>query len=197
VSAVSSKFTRRGLIIGGAMSLFSVPALAAPARTPVPGGGSVILPSQYKPVLAGDYRYTERDLVIAHRRYHSTMAGTNESDGAIAVALPSKFKNLEDFVRHGRGALTLRWNYANESEGRWYGKPETFAETDGEGPNGPERTGPLSVHTVGWTVYDDPAKLYAVNDRRGLMIAVWILDKHGGEKRARKFADSIAKSFQA
>jgi hypothetical protein len=194
---VSSKFTRRGLIIGGAMGLFSAPAFAAPARTPLPGGGSVILPSQYKPVLPGDYRYTERDLVIAYRRYHSTMAGTNESDGAIAVALPSKFENLEQFVRHGRGALTSRWNNANESEGRWYGKPETYAETSAPGPNGEERTGSLQVHTVGWTVYDAPAKLYAVNDKRGVMIAVWILDKHGAEKRARKFADSIAKSFQA
>lgn len=179
------------------MSLFAAPAFAAPARTAVPGGGSVILPSQYKPFPPGHHRYRETDAINAYRRYHSTMAGTNESDGMIAVALPAKYEGLAHFVRYERGALTSRWSNANESEGRWYGKPEKYPETAGVGPNGDEIIGQLQVHTVGWTVYDAPAKLYAVNDRRGVMIAVWILDKHGGEKRARKYAESIAKSFQA
>lgn len=167
-------------------------------RSAIPGGpGSVLIPPPYEPVLPNDYRYRETGALTAYRRYHSTMAGTNESNGAIAVGRPSDFKDLAEFVRHARGALTTRWSVANESEGRWYGRPETFAELEQQGPNGPERTGKLSVHMVGvLKVYDAPAALYAVHDRRGVMIAIWIFDRDGGETRARRLADRIAASFE-
>jgi hypothetical protein len=169
-----------------------------PVRTSIPGGpGSVLIPPPYEPVPPGDYRYRETGALTAYRRYHSTMGGYNESNGAIAIGRPADFKDLAEFVRHARGALTTRWSVANESEGRWYGRPETFPELPGEGPNGPERTGKLSVHMVGMLkVYDAPGALYAVHDKRGVMIAIWIFNRDGGDKRARRLAERIAASWQ-
>lgn len=137
------------------------------------------------------------DTLIAFRKLHSTLAGTTECNGMIAVARAEKMGALKEFVQTGRAFLTTRWSYANESEGRWYGNPQTFAETEGQGPNGEECIGPLKVHTVGWRVYDDPACLYAVNDRRGVMIGIWMLNRHGGERRARRLAERIAASYAA
>lgn len=180
------------------MSLFAAPAFArAPQRTLLPrDGGSVILPKPYKAFPPGDYRHRDLDGLVAYRNWRSTMAGTNESDGGLAVAVPANFDSLERFVRYMRGTMTSRFANANESQGRWYGNPETFPETPGEGPNGPELVGKLQVHVVGWTVYDAPGTMYAVNDRRGVMVAVWIFDKHGGEKQARRLAEKVAASFE-
>lgn len=164
----------------------------------LPGGGSITMPTPYKPVLPGDYRYTDTGCLIAYRKYHSTMAGTNECNGMIAVGRVSNFKDLKDFKLSARAGLTTRWAYANESEGRWYGRPEKYPEICGEGPNGPELVGTLKVHMVGWTVYDAPGCLYVVMDKRGIGIAVWIFNKDGGgEKRARRYAERIAASFKA
>jgi hypothetical protein len=179
------------------MSLFAAPASAwAPARTALPGGGSIVVPRPYKLSAAADSPGTPAALV-AFRNYRSTMAGTNESDGGLAVARSGAFPTLAEFVRVMRGAMTSRFANANESEGRWYGRPETFQETERDGPNGRERIGPLKVHVVGWTVYDAPGTMFAVDDLRRVMIGVWIFDKHGGEKRARRIADQIAGSFTA
>lgn len=187
--------TRRSAGLGLIASLAAAPAFArAPQRTALPGGGSVILPKPYRPLLRG----TDLDSLAAYRNYHSTMAGTNESDGGLVVALATKFDTLERFVRNSRGRMTSRFANANESEGRWYGNPQTFPETPGEGPNGPELIGKLQVHVVGWTnVYNAPGTMYAVNDRRGVMIGVWLFDKHGGEKQARRLAEKVAASFEA
>jgi len=188
--------TRRTLIAGAAMSLLAAPAFArATQRTPLPGGGSVILPNPYKSFPPGDYRYSHLDALVAYRNWRPTMAGANESDGGLAVALPSNFESLGLFVRSMRGAMTSRFSNANESEGRWYGRPETFPETPGEGANGPELIGKLQVHVVGWTVHDAPGTMFAVNDQRGVMIAVWLFDRHGGEKQARRLAEKVAASF--
>ena len=63
------------------------------------------------------------------------------------------------------------------------------------GPNGPEFSGPLSVHMVGFfDVYDKPDRFFAI-ETGGLRVAVWIFDSHGGEARARKMAEGIAGSF--
>ena len=167
-------------------------------RIDAPGGGSVIIPAPYEAFLPGDYRHRDTGAINAYRRYRSTMAGTNECDGALAVGRPSNFKDLAEFVRYNRGALTTSWSVAHESEGRWYGRPERFPEIAQDGPNGPELIGKLSVHLVGMLkVYDAPGALYAVNDRRGVMIAIWIFDRHGGERRARRLADDIAASWEA
>jgi hypothetical protein len=163
----------------------------------IPGGGTVTVPAPYQQRTTPATRSDDGRALIAYRKLHSTMAGTTECNGMIAIALPSEVATLGDLVATGRANLTTRWAFANESEGRWYGKPETWAEVAKQGQNGEERIGPLKVHTVGWTVYDDPACLYAVNDRRGVMIAVWILNRHGGEKRARRYAERIAASFTA
>jgi hypothetical protein len=188
--------TRRTIILGAGMSLFAMPAFArAPARTGLPSGGSVVLPNAYK-LLSSAPRHDDPNALAAYRNYHSTMAGTNESDGMIAVGLAERFEGLTAFVRQMRGALTSRWSWSNESEGHWYGRPERFVEIPGQGANGEERVGKLVVNVVGWTVYDAPGCMYAVDDRRGVMIAVWIFEKHGGEKRARRYAAEIAASWK-
>lgn len=189
--------TRRSAGIGLVSALLAPAAFAAPARTPLPGGGSIVIPGPYKQLPRAGGTDDGRTAVIAYRNYRSTMAGTRESDGGIAVALTSKFESLAVFVRAMRGTMTSRIAGANESQGQWYGRPETFPETSAEGPNGEERLGKLQIHVIGWTVYDAPGTMYAIDDRRGVMIGVWIFDKHGGEKKARRLAGQIAESFEA
>lgn len=180
------------------MSLLEMIGLSGGMRgVPIPGGGTITLPAPYKPVLSGDYRHVDVDCLIAYRKYHSTLAGTSECNGMIAVGRVSKFKDLKDFKLNSRAGLTTRWSYASESEGRWYGRDEKYPETAGEGPNGPELVGKQVVHMVGWTVYDAPGCFYAVWDKRGIGVAVWIFDRDGGEKRARRYAERIAASFMA
>jgi len=177
------------------MGLVSAFGFGGQPGLPLPGGGSITLPAPYRLPPAHRAPPPGTDALIAYRKLHSTLAGTTECNGMIAIARADRMADLKTFVQAGRACLTTRWAYANESEGRWYGRPETFAEADSQGPNGEERTGPLKVHTVGWRVHDDPACVYAVSDRRGVMIAVWILDRHGGERRARHLAERIAMSF--
>lgn len=173
------------------MDLSAIQFWRRPAQVNLPDGGHVAIPPTYKP------HPVDAPLIAAYRKRRSTLAGTTECDGMIAVAHGAAFGTLKDFMQTGRGLLTTRWAYANESEGRWYGRPETFSETASSGANGEELVGKLVVHTVGWRVYDDPGCLYAVNDRRGVKIAVWILNRHGGETAARRHAERIAASFRA
>lgn len=173
-------------------------AAAEGGRAPMPGGGFAVIPSAYKPTKPGDDNHRDVGALVAYRHYRSMMSGTSECDGMIAIARADGFETLDAFVASGRGALTTRWSYADESEGRWYGKPERFPVERREGPNGDEMIGVLSVHVVGFfDVYDKPARLYAVDDRRGVKIAIWIFDGHGGEAKARKLAEGIAASFVA
>ncbi len=165
-------------------------------RAALPGGGAAVLPSAYRATGPHDYFYRDVGALVAYRNYRSMLSGTNECDGMIAVARADGFETIDAFVASARGALTTRWSYADESEGRWYGKPERFPVERREGPNGDEMIGVLSVHVVGFfDVYDKPARLYAVDDRRGVKIAIWIFDSHGGEAKARKMAEGIAASF--
>lgn len=172
-------------------------ALAArETRAPVPGGGTIAIPSVYEPILEGDYRWRNTGSLIAYRHYRSMLSGTNECDGMIAVARADRHESFDAFISAARGALTTRWAYADESEGRWYGEEEKFPVETRQGKNGEERAGALSVHIVGFFgVYDKPARFYAVDDGRGVRVAIWIFDSHGGEARARKIAELIAASF--
>jgi hypothetical protein len=149
-------------------------------------------------VREGDYNYRDVGALVAYRNYRSMMSGTSECDGMIAVARADAVATLEDFVRNARGALTTRWSYADGRQAEWYGKEVRFPVERREGPNGAELGGVLSVRMVGFfDVYDKPAHLFAVDDRRGVKIAVWIFDSHGGEAKAKKLADATALSFNA
>lgn len=191
------------LILAGVLLMVFLPlsAFAGPSRTAaLPGeGGRVTLPARYEPIPEGDYRWHDTGGVIAYRRYRSMASGTDECDGMIAVARSDAHESMDAFVNASRAALTTRWAFADETEGRWYGEADTRLPVERrDGPSGPELSGPLSVHMVGFfDVYDKPGRFYAVEHEAGIRIAVWIFDSHGGEARARKMAEGIAGSFSA
>ena len=191
------------LILAGVLLMVFLPlsALAGPARTATlpDGGGRVTLPPRYEAVPEGDYRWRDTGGVFAYRKYRSMASGTNECDGMIAVARSDAHASLDAFVNASRAALTTRWAFADETEGRWYGETDTRLPVErGAGPSGLELSGPLSVHMVGFfDVYDKPGRFYAVEHEAGIRIAIWIFDSHGGEARARKMAEGIAGSFSA
>lgn len=189
------------LILAGVLLMVFLPlsAFAGPSRTvTLPGeGGRVTLPARYEPISEGDYRWHDTGGVIAYRNYRSMASGTDECDGMIAVARSDAHGSLDAFVNASRAALTTRWAFADETEGRWYGETDTRLPVERkDGPSGPELSGPLSVHMVGFfDVYDKPGRFYAVEHQAGVRIAIWIFDSHGGEARARKMAAAMAKSF--
>lgn len=166
-------------------------------RAPLPGGGSITFPAKYAPVLEGDFRWRSTGGVIAYRNHRSMASGTRECDGMIAVARIDAHEDLDEFVNAARTALTTRWAFGDETEGRWYGKENTRLPVERRtGPAGPELSGPLSVHIVGFfDVYDKPGRFFAVEHQGGLRVAVWLFDSHGGERQARRMADAIVKSF--
>ncbi|MEZ5947449.1 MAG: hypothetical protein R3C04_11485 [Hyphomonas sp.] len=180
------------------MAFLPLPASAERSRpASLPGGGEVSLPSAYAPVSEGDYRWQDTGGLIAYRNYRSMMSGTRECDGMVAVARAGAHESLDAFVTAARAGLTTRWAFADESEGRWYGKEDVrFPVERRMGEDGEELSGQLSVHVVGlFGVSDKPARFFALDHRAGLRIAVWIFDRQGGEKAARRIADGIAASF--
>lgn len=180
------------------MACLSLPASGEnDRRASLPGGGEVVFPARYAPVPEGDYRWEDTGGRVAYRNYRSMMSGTSECDGMIAVARLDAHESLEAFVTSARAALTTRWVFADETDGRWYGKADTRLPVERrEGPSGPELSGPLSVHVVGLLgVKDKPGRFFAIEDRQGLRVAVWIFDSHGGEARARKLAAAVLKSY--
>ena len=102
-------------------------------------------------------------------------------------------------MQQSAAALSIRWSDATRIPGQpWDGKEKHYPMERGDGPEGPERTRQMAVPRSGWFgTYDEAAHLYAVAHRRGLHIAVWLYDKHGAVRGARKVADQIAGSFQA
>lgn len=166
-------------------------------RAPLPGGGSITFPAKYAPVLEGDFRWRSTGGVIAYRNHRSMASGTRECDGMIAVARLDAHEDLDEFVNAARAALTTRWAFGDETEGRWYGKENTRLPVERRtGPAGPELSGPLSVHIVGFfDAYDKPGRFFAVEHQGGLRVAVWLFDSHGGERQAGRMADAIVKSF--
>lgn len=188
-------FLLPGLIL---MALLPLLAFGArPVRATLPGGGQVTLPARYELVAEGNYRWKSTGGITAYRNHRSMLSGTSECDGMIAVARMDQHGSLDSFVSASRAMLTNRWSVADETEGRWYGKEDTKLPVERrEGPAGPEISGVLSVHMVGTLkVYDKPGRFYAVEHKSGVRIAVWIFDSHGGEKKARKIAEAIAKSW--
>ena len=181
------------------MTLVSPPAFAERGKRAVlPDGSTVSLPTAYEPVFQGDYRWQETGGLIAYRNYRSMMSGTRECDGMLAIAAATAHDSLNAFVTAARAALTTRWAFADETEGRWYGKEDTsLPVTRIDGPDGEELSGPLSVHVVGFFgTSDKPGRFFAMDHENDLRVAVWIFDRHGGEKAARKIADGIAASWQ-
>jgi hypothetical protein len=178
------------------MAFLSLPAFAEQGRrAALPGGGEIVFPARYEAVADDDYRYEDTGGRIAFRNHRSMMSGTSECDGMISVARIDQHTDLDAFVMASRAMLTTRWSVADETEGRWYGKEDTrLPVTRRDGPDGPELSGPLSVHIVGFFgVYDKPGRFFAI-ETGGLRIAVWIFESHGGEKQARKIAAGIVKS---
>jgi len=170
----------------------------AQVRTPVPGGGSIVLPSPYRSKT--DYpNYADRvpNALVAYRNWDSTLSGHPDCDGMLAVGLPARFESLERFVQQSGAALSIRWGDASKIPGQpWDGKEKHYPLERGDGPDGPEVTRSLAVARSGFfSTYHEPAHLYAVAHRRGLHVAVWQYDKHGGISGARKVADQIAASF--
>lgn len=171
----------------------------AQTRAPLPGGGTIAVPSPYQ--VKTEYpNYADRvpDALIAYRNWEATMSGHPDCDGMLAVALPARFASFDQFVQHSGGALSGRWSDASKIPGQpWDGKEKHYPIERAEGPEGPERTRQMAVTRSGWfSMYEEPAHLYAVAHRRGLHVAVWLYDKHGGIRGARKLADQIAASFQ-
>ena len=172
----------------------------AQTRTPLPGGGSIVVPSPYRSKTDyPNYAHHVPDALIAYHNWDSNISGHPDCDGMLAVGLPARFESFDRFVQQSPAALSGRWSAASTIPGqRWDGKEKQFPIERSDGPEGPERTRQLAVTRSGWfSTYDEPAHLYVVAHRRGLHIAVWLYDKHGGVRGARKIADQIAASFQA
>jgi len=190
---------RRTLVLGiGGLSMFSF--AFGQTRVQIPGGGSVAIPSAYK--VKTDYpNYSDRvpDALVAYRDWDSKISGHPDCDGMLAVARPGKFESFERFVQKAGAALSIHWSAATEIPGqKWDGKEKHYPIERADGANGPELLRQLALHRSGWfSVYDEPSHLYAVAHRAGVHVAVWIFDKHGGVKGARKIADAIAGSLAA
>jgi hypothetical protein len=172
----------------------------AQTRAMVPGGGSIVVPSPYK--AKTDYpNYADRvpDALIAYRNWDSTISGHPDCDGMLAVGLPARFESLDRFVQQSGAALSILWGDATKIPGqRWDGNEKHYPIERVDGPDGPERTRQMAVGRSGWfSTYDEAAHLYAVGHQRGLLIAIWLYDKHGGIRGARKLADQIVSSFQS
>lgn len=195
----SLNHSRRSLVFAiGSLPLFSL--ASAQTRTPLPGGGSIVIPAPYKSKT--DYpNYADRvpEALVAYRNWDATLSGHPDCDGMLAVGLPARFESFERFVQKSGAALSGRWGDASKIPGQpWDGKEKHYPMERSDGPDGPERTRQLAVPRSGFfSTYDEPARLFAVQHRRGLHIAVWIYEKHGGTRGARKLVDQIATSFQA
>jgi hypothetical protein len=192
--------TRRLAILGVGAAFMPLPAFAQ-SRAPLPGGGSVAVPSPYvtKPKYPA---YSERvadKVLIGYRNWRSTMSGHPECDGMIAIGRSERFESVERFVATGRGGLSIQWADADRIPGQaWDGNEKRYTAERNAGEGGPELIQQLAVHRVGFfDVYDEPAHMFAVQHKSGVCVAVWLYDKHGGVNGARKLASRIAASFQS
>ena len=199
VSPRSFNRSRRSLVlIIGGLPLWSL--ATAPARTPLPGGKSIVVPAPYKSKT--DYpNYADRvpEALIAYRNWEPTLSGHPDCDGMLAVGLSARFESLDRFVQKSGAALSIRWSDASKIPGQpWDGKEKHYPIERSDGPDGPERTRRLAVTRSGFfSTYEEAAHLYAVEQRRGLHIAIWLYDKHGGIRGARNIAQQIAASLEA
>ena len=190
--------TRRLAILGAGAAAMPLSA-AAQSRAPLPGGGSVAVPSPYR--TRPDYpTYADRadGVLVAYRNWRSTMSGYPECDGMIAMGRVDRFETLERFASTGRAALSIQWGDADKIPGQaWDGNEKRYSADLRAGPDGAELIQQLAVHRVGFFgVHDEPAHMFALQHKLGVNIAVWLYDKHGGVSGARKLAARIASSFQ-
>jgi hypothetical protein len=166
----------------------------------LPGGGRVDLPRPYTahPSYPTNADRAE-DVLVGYRNWRSTMSGYPECDGMIAAARSDRFPTLDAFVRHAWSALSIHWGASRTIPGqRWDGNERSYPLEPGQGPDGPEITGQLSVQRVGWLrPYDKPAAMLAVALPPGVLVGVWIYQSDGGLRRARALAAGIARSFVA
>lgn len=194
--------TKRAWILGSLVSCMASNNLFAfwgKTRSSLPGGGSVALPSGHKAAAAreGDDD-AKANALIAYRKYRSTLAGSYECDGMIAVARPAAFESLSKFVEQTQAGLTTSWAYGDLKPGWFGGKHEHYPLQKRDGADGPELEREMRIHLVGfWGVYDKPARHFAIHHKGGLMISVWIFDSHGGINRARKIAQDLVASYAA
>ena len=190
--------SRRALLLAATAFPFA-PLAFAQSRSALPGGGSVAVPSPFL-VKTSYPNYADRvpDALVAYRNWDSTLSGQPDCDGMLAVGLPARFASLDRFVQQAGAALSGLWSASSEIPGqRWDGKEKHYPVERAEGADGPERTRQLAVRRSGWLgTYEEPAHLYAVAHRRGLHVAVWLYDKHGGVAGARRLAGELAASFQ-
>jgi hypothetical protein len=192
--------TRRLAILGVGAAFMPLAAFAQ-SRAPLPGGGSVAVPSPF--VVKPKYpAYSERvadKVLIGYRNWRSTMSGHPECDGMIAIGRSERFESLERFVGTGRAGLSIAWGDADRVPSvRWGEDTQRYPAESREGEQGQELIQQLAVHRVGFfDVYDEPAHMFAMQHTSGLSIAVWLYDKHGGVSGARKLASRIAASFQS
>jgi len=192
---------RRTALLGGIATMLASKSAFSfwkTTRTQLSQGGSIILPSDYKPVAVGEYKHDDSiSALIAYRNYRSTLAGSYECDGMVAVSHSRHHKGMRKFEQSVHGALTTSWAYADLKPGWFGGEQKSFPIVEMKGPHGPELERELVVHVSGfWDVYDKPARMFVMHHReRGLMIAVWIFDAHGGLPRARRIAEDIVSSF--
>lgn len=174
-------------------------ASAPKGREALPGGGSVMLPSPYKAnTRYPNYADREGRVRIGYRNWRSTMSGHPECDGMLAVGRSDAFADLRAFVQAARAGLSIQWSDASRIPGQpWDGDEKRYPLEEAQGDMGPELIQQLAVHRVGFfDVYDEPSHLYAVQHAAGVNIGVWLFDKHGGLKGARRIADRVAASFQ-
>ena len=161
----------------------------------LPKGGAVIPPYEYKPHPYKDETYREAGLLVLYRHLRSMMSGTMECNGMIAVARGDAHAGIDDFVNTARGGLTTRWAHGDEKG--WGDNAVRLPVERRTLVDGVELSGELSVHVVGfWDVHDWPGRFLALEHARGVRVAVWIWDKHGGEKRARAMVNAIAGSYR-
>ncbi|MCB1866824.1 MAG: hypothetical protein KDG50_15515 [Chromatiales bacterium] len=190
----------RGLIrnaLSGLLAAFVSVSVADSPAIEIPGGGTVRLPSAYKPVLAGEFNHQDHiSSLIAYRKYRSTMAGSWECDGMVAVSRSTQHGDLHAFMRQSGAALTTSWRYADLKPGWFGGQRENFPIERESVVDGEELRQELQVHLVGWLgTYDKPARMYAYEAGNGIRVAVWIFDADGGLKKARRIAREIAGSY--
>ena len=193
---------RRPWIFGSLAALLSATPLRAfwskPVRAPLPGGGSVNVPSGHIPVLPGAYNHdASLQALIAYRKFRHTLAGTWDCDGMVAVSHARLHGTFEEFRQNMRGALSTSWSYANLKPGWFGGEHISYPIERRTGTHGPEMEQEHSVHLVGFFgVYDKAGRMLALHhEASGLMIAIWIFDSHGGVNKARKMALDIVASF--
>jgi hypothetical protein len=163
-------------------------------RVALPGGGAVTRPLFYKPDALKDARWREAGVVMLYRHLRSMMSGTMECDGAIAIARMEAHADIDAFVNTARGALTTRWAFGDERG--WGDKAVRLPVERRVGARGPEIVGELSVHMVGfWDVYDKLGCFLAIEHARGVRVAAWIFNQHGGERRARAIVEAVAAAY--